>query len=70
MAESRSRELWDHTATLWPALVNPNRDTKEHPKPYTFFDIHPYRNADDYKPELPSVVEIKDMFPQCRAVDP
>jgi len=42
MREGLGRHDWDQTATLWVALVEPNRDRKKRSRPFSAQDIHPY----------------------------
>ena len=47
MAQGVETLRWDHTATLWAALVEPHRNSKVRSEPFTPLDIHPYRSTSD-----------------------
>jgi hypothetical protein len=62
MAEGRLRHAWDQTALLWVALAEPNRDPKQRSKPFTIFDVHPYRTKSESQKFLPPVSAAKRYF--------
>jgi hypothetical protein len=42
MAGGRDRAQWKHTSTILCYLVEPYRDRRKHPRPYTPNDFNPY----------------------------
>jgi hypothetical protein len=43
MAEAKSREAWDRTASLMALLANCHRNHRRKPTPFTPDRFHPYR---------------------------
>lgn len=46
------RHTWDCTSTIWQAIAETNRDSKQRPQPYTVFDVHPIRGPEGDKGQV------------------
>ena len=66
MAEGRSREGWNRTASVMALLANVNRDPKKH-RPYGASDFHPYAPEDRPAPKTKDLSILKAVFVDGKA---
>ena len=61
MAEGRSRESWNHTASVMAMLANVHRDPKKH-RPYGASDFNPYAAEAQPVPKTKDLSILKAVF--------
>ena len=66
MAEGRSRENWNRTASIMALLANVNRDPKKH-RPYGASDFHPYAPEDRPAPKTKDLSILRAVFVDGKA---